>query len=49
MFLDGLESGCLGMMTFNDSSKTETFIHAAEVLDFFSSKINQSMMSSSPE
>lgn len=29
MFLDGLQSGCLGMMTFNDSSKIETFIHAA--------------------
>lgn len=45
MFLDGLESGCLGMMTFNDSSKIETFIHAAEVLDFFSSNIDHTVTS----
>ena len=45
MFLDRLESGCLGMMTFNDNSKVETFIHAAEVLDFFSSKIDHDFSS----
>ena len=49
MFLDGLQAGCLGIMTFNDSSKMETFIHAAEVLDFFSSKIDHSMSSGPPE
>lgn len=49
MFLDGLESGCLGMMTFNDSSKVETFIHAAEVLDFFSSKIDHTIASGPSE
>ena len=38
-FLDGLESGCLGIITFNKGDKVETFIHAAEVLNFFSSKI----------
>jgi len=27
------------MLTFNDKSKIETFIHAAEVLDFFYGKI----------
>ena len=39
MFLDTLESGCIGLMTFNHTSKVETFIHAAEVMDFFNSKV----------
>lgn len=44
MFLDSLESGCLGIMTFNHTSKVETYIHAAEVMDFFSSKLVQNEM-----
>ena len=39
MFLDTLESGCIGLLTFNHTSKVETFIHAAEVMDFFNSKV----------
>ena len=42
MFLDGLQSGCLGIMTFNNRSKIEAFIHAAEVLDFFSTGLDSS-------
>ena len=39
MFVDGLESGCLGLMTFNVKSKIQTFIYACEVLEFFCSKM----------
>lgn len=38
-FMDGLESGCLGIMTFNESSKQECFAHTAEVLDFLNCKL----------
>lgn len=42
IFLDGMESGCLGMMTFSKGNKLETFIHAAEAINFFSSKMVKS-------
>lgn len=43
MFVDGLESGCMGLMTFSKKSKIETFIHAAEVLAFFCNKLMNSL------
>ena len=42
MFLNGLESGCMGLMSFNGMSKQETFQQVSDVLQFLSSKINQS-------
>jgi len=44
MFMDGLECGCLGMMTFNCNSKENTFTIAGEVLDFFNSKLNSAIL-----
>ena len=42
MFLNGLESGCMGLMSFNGMSKEETFQQVSDVLEFLSTKINQS-------
>jgi hypothetical protein len=41
MFLNGLESGCLGIMTFNAHSRHHCYTHTAEVLDFLNSKLKQ--------
>ena len=49
MFLNGLESGCLGIMTFNPQSKEECFTHTAEVLDFLNSKLKQTTTKNVPE
>jgi hypothetical protein len=40
-FMDGLESSCLGIMTFNESSREECYSHTAEVLEFLNSKLRQ--------
>ena len=40
-FMDGLESGCLGIMTFNQSSREDCYAHTAEVLDFLNSKLRK--------
>lgn len=40
-FMDGLESGCLGIMTFNESSREGCYSHTAEVLEFLNSKLRQ--------
>lgn len=41
MFLNGLETGCMGLMSFNGTSKEETFEQVSDVLQFLSSKLNQ--------
>ena len=41
MFVDGLESGCMGLMTFNSEGRVETFVHAAEVMNFLKRKVVQ--------
>lgn len=44
-FMDGLETGCLGMMTFNETSREDCYSHTAEVLDFLNSKLRQTTSS----
>lgn len=40
MFLNGLEVGSMGIMTFNSSSKKETYQQASDVMDFLNSKLS---------
>lgn len=40
-FVDGLENGCVGIMSFNAGSKEDSYRHAAEVLEFLNSKLKQ--------
>ncbi len=49
MFLNGLESGCIGMMTFNSQSREDCYSHTAEVLDFLNSKLKQNISKNIPE
>lgn len=49
MFLNGLESGCIGMMTFNSQSREDCYTHTAEVLDFLNSKLKQNTSKNIPE
>lgn len=46
MFLNGLETGCMGLMSFNQASKEETFQQVSDVLQFLSSKLNQTKQQS---
>jgi hypothetical protein len=39
MFLGGLETGCMGLMSFNSSSRLETYQQASDVLEFLSTKL----------
>jgi hypothetical protein len=49
MFLNGLESGCIGIMTFNSQSREDCYAHTAEVLDFLNSKLKQASSKSIPD
>ena len=48
LFLNGLESGCIGMMTFNPHSRAHCYSHAGEVMEFLNSKMKQAAIRSVP-